>query len=119
MRREQRLRRQEEFAAVYDRGRRYGSDLLAIRVLPNGRDVTRFGVATGRALGGAVVRNRVKRRVREGLRTLPVREGFDVVVNVRRAAVDADYWRLRDAAAKLLARAGVLRPPGDREGSQT
>ncbi len=100
---------------MYERGRRYTSDLLAIRVLPNGLDVTRFGIATGRGLGGAVVRNRVKRRVREGLRTLPVVPGWDVVVNVRRAAVDADYWRLRDAAAKLLARAGLLRDEAEKE----
>ncbi|HXF50495.1 MAG TPA: ribonuclease P protein component [Dehalococcoidia bacterium] len=115
MRREQRLRRREDFAAVYERGRRYTGDLLAIRVLPNGLDVTRFGIATGRAIGGAVVRNRVKRRVREGLRTLPVAPGWDIVVNVRRPAVEADYWRLRDAAAKLLARAGLLQAEPEKE----
>ncbi len=113
MRREQRLRRREDFAAVYRKGRHYASDLLVVRALRSDRDVTRFGVAAGTALGGAVVRNRVKRRLREGLRTLDAPPGWDIVVSARKAAVRASYHQLLDDMTRLLVRASVL-PKGER-----
>jgi ribonuclease P protein component len=113
MRKEQRLRRREDFAAVYRKGRHYASDLLAVRALRSDREVTRFGIAAGTALGGAVVRNRVKRRLREGLRALDPAPGWDVVVSARKAAVRASYHELLGDVTRLLIRAGVL-PKGER-----
>jgi len=72
---------------------------------------SRFGFTAGVALGNAVVRNRLKRRLREAVRSLPVSSGWDVVVNGRRGAGEADYWRLRRELAELMERAGLLDGP--------
>jgi ribonuclease P protein component len=58
-----------------------------------------------------VVRNRVKRRLREAARSLPVRPGLDIVIGARKTAAEADYARLRDALASLLKRSKALGGP--------
>jgi ribonuclease P protein component len=108
MRRELRLRNRKAFAAVYRRGRPYRGELLVIRTLRTDGGPTRFGFAVGRRVGGAVVRNRTKRRLREAARSLEVRPGWDVVVGARAAAAMAKYDLLRQALADLLRRAGLL-----------
>ncbi len=108
MRREQRLRARADFATVYRRGRVLSNRYLALRVLPNQRPLTRFGFATGKALGKAVVRNRLKRRLREAARALPVTPGWDVVVIGRRPSVEANYRTLAESLAGLLQRARLL-----------
>jgi len=62
----------------------------------------------GKALGRAVVRNRLKRRLREAARALPVVAGWDVVVIGRQAAVDADFATLVRALAELCRRARIV-----------
>ncbi len=108
MRRELRLRKNSQFAAVYRQGRSRSNRWVVMRALPNGLALSRFGFAVGRRLGKAVVRNLVRRRLREALRLLPVKPGWDVVFIARSEAVEADFWRLRAAAAGLLQRARLL-----------
>ena len=81
---------------------------MVLRALRTGRPLSRFGFTVGRALGKAVVRNRVKRRLREAVWSLPVVPGWDLVLNARRGAEEADYRRLRSVVAELMGRAGVL-----------
>jgi ribonuclease P protein component len=77
---------------VYREGRRYSGDALVLYVRPtdSGR---RIGVTAGRGLGGAVVRNRAKRRVREAYRRVaPKLCGYgDVVFVARSGAVAAGF----------------------------
>ncbi len=108
MRRAQRLRHRRDFAAVYRRGRPYRSELLVLRVLATDQPTSRFGFTTGKALGNAVVRNRLKRRLREAVRTQSVSSGWDVVVNARRGSGSASYQRLTEEVKQLLQRAGLL-----------
>jgi ribonuclease P protein component len=108
MRREQRLRRRSDFAAVYQEGRAQSHRLLVVRVRPNDQLVTRFGVVAGKTVGDAVVRNTVKRRLREAACSLPARAGFDVVIGARKPAADAPFGDLKRALELALRRAGVL-----------
>lgn len=74
--------------------------------------MTRFAFSTGRKLGGAVVRNRTRRRVRESLRLMAagLAPGWDVLVVARPATVAADQGQIADALGRLLRQCGVLRP---------
>jgi len=96
-----RLLRSADFDAVYRNGRRRSSRHFALLVLPNGLRWSRFGSSVKRALGSAVVRNRVRRRIREILR-LHLREipsGWDVVIHPRSLVATAAFAPL---AAELL-----------------
>ena len=112
MGRAQRLRTSGEFAAVYRHGRAYRGELLVVRALRRDGPLSRFGFSAGRAIGNAVARNRLKRRLREAVRSLRVAPGWDIVVNARPGAAEADYHRLRALVGELLARARVLEEPG-------
>ncbi len=113
MRRAERLRERRDFAAVYRQGRPYRSDLLILRALKTGQEQSRFGFTASKALGGAVVRNRLKRRLRESARSFRVAPGWDLVVNCRRGAGQAGYHDLREQMSELLVRAGVLEKSGE------
>jgi ribonuclease P protein component len=108
MRREQSLRRRRDFAEAYRSGRMHGNRLLVVRVRPNGGELTRFGFVAGKAVGGAVTRNLVKRRLRAAARGLPTAAGLDIVIGARKAAAVAPYTELERALAALLERAGAL-----------
>jgi ribonuclease P protein component len=100
----------QDFAALQARGTMRSHPLLAARIARTDLEMTRFGLATGRALGSAVVRNRVRRRLREALRGMApsFRPGWDVLIIARPAVVGADHETLATALRRLLGRAGVL-----------
>lgn len=116
--RDRRLHHGSEFAAVYQRGHRGTHPLLVLRALPNGLAQTRFGFSVGRRVGNAVVRNRVRRRLREVARLTLVSDGWDLIFIARPATAGVDYWKLKEAAQRLLQRAGILVPQrrGEQEG---
>ncbi|PHQ50679.1 ribonuclease P protein component [Streptomyces cinnamoneus] len=124
---ESRLRRREDFATAVRRGRRAGRPLLVVHLRSGNTDPhtpggnapqVRAGFVVSKAVGGAVVRNRVKRRlrhlVRDRLDQLPA--GSLVVVRALPGAGEADHDQLaRDldtALQRLLGGAPRSNPPG-------
>jgi ribonuclease P protein component len=104
------LSRPQDFTAIQGAGTTRTHALLSARFLRTDRETTRFGLATGRRLGGAVVRNRVRRRVREALRVMApsFQPGWDVLIIARPAIVEADHEALVGALQRTLVRGGVL-----------
>ncbi|MFJ4871181.1 ribonuclease P protein component [Streptomyces sp. NPDC088757] len=110
---ENRLRRREDFATAVRRGRRAGRPLLVVHLRSGATDPhapgesaspARAGFVVSKAVGGAVVRNQVKRRlrhlVRDRISALP--PGSLVVVRALPGAGDADHAQLaRDLDAAL------------------
>ncbi len=110
MKRRFRLRRNARFQEVRRKGKAYSSDLLVLIALPNGLATSRFGFAVSSRIGGAVERNRIKRRLREcmRLRLEQIKPGWDIVLIARRPIRDADYWSMDAACARLLGRAHLF-----------
>ncbi len=103
------LRRRADFEQVFGSGRFLGSRVLAIRFLEHGQGPTRVGFAVGKKLDKrAVVRNRARRRLREALRRLPMRDGYDLVVLARRRALTDEFASVAADARALMRRAGLL-----------
>ena len=108
MRHKHRLTKRRDFAAVYRKGRAFAHPLAVVRLLPNQLPYSRYGFTVSKTVGKAVVRNQVRRRLREGIRTLLVQPGWDIVVIARRKAAAANFHTLRRATVGLLSRAEVL-----------
>jgi ribonuclease P protein component len=104
------LSRPEDFAALQGHGTVRSNTLLVVRVRRTDLEETRFGLSTGRKLGGAVVRNRVRRRLREALRVMApsFQPGWDVLIIARPPVIAADRAALAGALHSLLRRGGVL-----------
>ena len=98
------LRSPRDFAALQSHGRGRALPIVAIRVRRNGLDRDRFGISTGKRVGGAVVRNRVRRRLREILRAWehPGLPRWDILVVARPGSEGASFADLRAAVLKLL-----------------
>lgn len=93
-----RLLKRGDFDRVYRQGRRYSlPDMAVFYLAGNEPGAMRVGFTVPRALGGAVKRNRIKRRLREAVRmALPsVRIAADVVINPRAAAAEMPFEQLR------------------------
>jgi ribonuclease P protein component len=87
-RRSQRIRRRAEFQQIYKQGTRVSGRYYTLFIQPNRLAVGRLGVAATRKLGGAVIRNRAKRLVREVFRRSGIAPGFDIIVVPRRELLE-------------------------------
>lgn len=107
MKRHQRLVRGSDFIRVREQGRSWAHPLLILSAARNELEATRFGFVVGRRVGGAVVRNRVKRRMREAVHHHldEVPAGWDMVFVARAAIAEAGYADIESAVAQSLARA--------------
>ncbi|MGH9774065.1 MAG: ribonuclease P protein component [Candidatus Acidiferrales bacterium] len=107
-----------DFEAVYRHGRRRAGRSFAVFCRPNGRDLSRFGMSVKKALGGAVVRNRIRRRIREILRIHrpEIASGWDIVIHPRTSVASADFSALAQELLQLLPSDAA--PPASREPSQ-
>lgn len=115
MRKVFRLKSRLDFQAVYTKGRSVANRAAVIYVLAQKPGtVSRVGFAAGKKLGKAVVRNRVKRRIREAVRSIwpRVRPGLLIVLIGRQAAREMPTPDLQARVEELFARAGALRMEG-------
>jgi ribonuclease P protein component len=106
-----------QFELVYKKGRSWAAKEIVIRALPNGLDNTRYGLAVSRRVVIAVVRNRIKRRLREILRQMNLKPGWDLIVIARNPAASTDFTHLGRSVGNLLVRAGLL--VGEHEGNSS
>ena len=101
------LKKPGQFAAVYSGGRSWASGMLVVRKAANGLDISRYGFSVGKRVGGAVVRNRVKRRLREIMRRRELKGGWDVVIIARAPSGGSSFRQLREEMDNLLCGAGM------------
>jgi ribonuclease P protein component len=106
------LRRQKDFDAVFASGQRFQNSWLTILVLARPETGVRVGFCIGKRLGGAVVRNRLRRRLREAWRKVCAgresTEGWDVVCLPRSRMLQADYSSICAALHEALVAAKMI-----------
>lgn len=107
------LSRPKDFRAIQAAGTFRSNPLLVAGFLRTELPATRVGLSTSRKLGTAVVRNRVRRRLREVLRVMApsFQPGWDVLIIARPAIVNASHDDAAEAVRHLLLRGGVLGGP--------
>jgi ribonuclease P protein component len=102
--REARLVRRGEFDAVYRAGKRRSSSHFTVFFRANQLPVSRFGFSIKKALGGAVVRNRIRRRMREIVRChrLEIPVGWDIVIHPKSSVGRAEFRALAGDLVRLM-----------------
>ena len=110
-----RLVHRVEYDAVYSQGRRRTSREFTVFLRPNGLQISRFGWSIKKALGNAVRRNRIRRRLREILRLHrgEITQGWDIVIHPRSSVATAPFAALTDELLKVLPRAQQMPDSND------
>ena len=106
VKRETTVKENYEFRRMYAKGRSGVSPYLVVYVRPNRWGHNRLGVTVSTKLGHAVVRNRVRRRLREIFRLNQPKlcQGYDFVIVARSRAVNAEYQRIERAFLSVCAK---------------
>ena len=109
------LKENHLFRRAYSRGKTAADSRLALYVRRNGQRANRLGLTVSTKVGHAVVRNRVRRRLREIYRLHEdgLARGCDVVIVARTRAASGDYHRLEKSFLKLADKLGLLRKDAD------
>ncbi len=104
-----RIRSNRDFRVVYDKGKSKANKYLVIFFKKNGYDYNRIGFSTTKKLGNSVIRNKVKRLMRESYRinSFKIKEGYDIIFLSRVRAKDASYKQIESAIMHLVKKAGL------------
>ncbi|HKB97789.1 MAG TPA: ribonuclease P protein component [Terriglobales bacterium] len=109
-----RLLKHADFDRVYKQGRRHFSSHMTVFYLPQAEGPSstqgsapeksaRVGFTVGKVLGGAVVRNRIKRRLREAVRLRrSVLKGVDVVINPKKSVLTLEFSVVLEEVGRAL-----------------
>ena len=101
-----RLRKRKHFRKVFEEGIFVSNSMMAIHLMENPDKKRRVGFSAGKKLGGAVIRNRCKRRLRECYRQHQdvVPQDMDMVIVARRAMIGSTWPRLVKAFLESVQR---------------
>jgi len=114
MRYTQSLKKNYEFKRIYNRGKSAASKYVAVYCLRNGTTENRLGVTVSTKLGGAVQRNRIRRRLKEvyRLNEHSFRLGYSIVLVARHKCRDAEWKELVSSVLSLFGKLGLIADSG-------
>lgn len=110
---EEKIRKNIEFRAVYKRGKSFSNQLLVLYVYKNYQNkslnLNRVGISVSKKVGKSVIRSRVKRLISESYRLNRegLKKGYDFVFIARNAAKDKSYAEIESALKNLFKKAGL------------
>jgi ribonuclease P protein component len=105
---EYRLSRKEDFSSVYRAGKSVANHQFALYYKKNPSGIHfRLGISASKKVGGAVVRNRIRRQLKEifRLHADEIKEGYDLIIIVRKGAIDMEYEALVKSVKHVLRKA--------------
>lgn len=110
MNRKYRIVKSADFKRVRGEGKTTTHPLVVLVTLDGNAENARAGIITSKAIGGAVQRNRVRRRLRAVLTSLlpKVSKNVDILVIARKPILDARFFEISSAVKDLLVRAKCL-----------
>ena len=104
------LKRNEDFQYVFKRGKTKGSGILVAFVVPNDMGLNRLGVTVSKKMGKAVMRNRLRRRIKEAFRAFEesLTAGHDIVILPKPELAKASFAELQKTLKYLMKKQGLL-----------
>ena len=105
-----RLRKSKDFKKVYNNGKSLATYNLVLYYYSNRTDKNRVGFSISKKIGNAVVRNKIKRRLREIIRIKEnLKKGYDIIIIARKPVIRLDYKGMERDIDKLFKRANLYK----------
>ncbi len=106
------LKKDADFRKVYKKGKSFANRLLVVYILKNNLDISRMGISVSKKVGKSIVRNKVRRLIRENFRLTSmddkIKTGYDIVFIARVAAKDSDFQSIQKSMLHLLKKSNML-----------
>ncbi len=111
MEKKYRLRKNMEFKRVYSGGKSYWNRNLVLYVRKNGLENSRIGITITKKIGNAVVRNRIRRRIKEicRLKLGNMKKGYDLIIIPKKNVIDISYADLESAMIHIMGIARIIK----------
>ncbi|QCX33591.1 ribonuclease P protein component [Caloramator sp. E03] len=111
MKKEEKVRKNAHFRYIYRKGKAINNDLLVLYIVKNGKNINRVGISVSKKIGKSVVRNRVKRLIRECFRKNKdsIKKGYDFIFIARKKSAMANYYDIYDSVKNLINKGGLLK----------
>lgn len=104
------MKSNRDFRRLYAKGKSFATPTLAVYIRRTGRDHNQLGITVGTKVGKAVVRNSVRRKIREiyRLNEMKFPKGLDIVVVARVKSQYVDYFQLERDFLYACVRLGII-----------
>lgn len=105
-----RIKKSRLFKKVYTNGRYFAEKYLVLYILKNNEEHNKVGYSVSKKVGNSVVRNRVKRLMRENFRKIydEIKPGYYIVFTARAGSKDATYYDIENSMERALKRAKLF-----------
>jgi ribonuclease P protein component len=102
------LKKRGDYVAVFEKSEADKNQFFIIRKRSNDLNCSRIGLVVSRRLGGAVKRNRTKRRLREIIRSEKLKAGWDIVIVARKDLAEASFADAKRVLGEILGRTKLV-----------
>lgn len=111
MQRKYRLKSSRAFSFIYNKGESISDRLLVILWVKNRDNNIKAGFTVSKKIGNSVVRNKIRRRLKEAFRALipEVDNGYNYIILARNPIKDASYSEINQSLIRLLTKSGHLK----------
>lgn len=98
------IKKNQDFKEVYNNGKSYANKLLVIYYLPNEKDYNNLGLSVSKKVGNSVVRNRIRRLIKESYRLNEdkIKKGYNIIIIAKVRSNSADFKSIEKALLHLM-----------------
>ena len=107
----ERIKKNSQFRFIYSRGKSYSNDKLVLYIFRNKKNINRIGLSVSKKVGKSVVRNRIKRLIKESYRLNKnmYKTGYDLIFIARGKSKDAKFTDIEKSVIYLMKKGGLLK----------
>lgn len=105
------IKKNSQFKYIYSRGKSFTDPNLVLYIVRNNKNTLRLGITVSKKIGNAVVRNRVKRLIREGFRLNrhKFKYGYDIIFVARGLSRKGAFKDIERSIVNLMKKGGLLK----------